>query len=414
MSTRPNPRPPASRRRRKRSPPPTEWRQVVAAIGLTLFALGSWAYASRGPAGSDALSGRGPTEAASEGERPSRHFTIVAAGDVLIHSPVSSRAAENAGGSGYDFDPMFEQVAPLIREADLAICHMETPISQDNSDVASYPIFNAPHEIADALAHAGFDLCSTASNHSYDKGSAGVKATLKALHGAGIRTEGTATGRGEAHRAEMMEVNQVRVAHLSFTYGLNGLQLPKGEGYLVDVAGVKKILRRAADAKSSGAEFVVLSMHWGQEFQTEPTPEQRSWARKLLRSDDVDLILGHHAHVPQAVGRVGDEFVIFGMGNLISNQRPGATATCCLPETQDGLLIGAEVRETTDGWRTSVFYRPTWVRPETFEVLPVARALGDRGLSPLAPALRESWRRTVATVNSMGARRAGVRPAEKP
>ena len=399
----------------------TPWGQSVAALALTLLAIGSWSYVARTPAEPHRLSeaeAGGILAGTAEGqpdEAPLRSFSLAAAGDILIHEPVAVRAAANAaGGAQYDFGPMFEHVAPLISEVDLGICHMETPISRDNSDVASYPIFNAPREIADALAGAGFDLCSTASNHSFDKGSVGVRATLDVLRDAGLRTEGTAGNPSEARRPELLEVNDVEVGHLSYTYGLNGFKLPSEEQYLVDMLEVPRILRDAERAKAKGAEFVVVSLHWGQEFQTAVTPDQLEGAKRLLRSKAIDLILGHHAHVPQAIKKVGKEFVIFGLGNFISNQRPGATATCCLPETQDGLLVRLDVEETDTGWRSSVTYGPTWVRPGTYEIVPVGVALDDPVFAAERDALSASWERTVTTVESMGARRAGVRPADAP
>jgi poly-gamma-glutamate synthesis protein (capsule biosynthesis protein) len=379
---------------------------------LTLLALGSWSMAARGP-------GTTSVSEVSEGggdpaDDPLRSFSIAASGDILLHEPVYARAAANSNGSGYDFEPMFDRVSPLIEDADLAVCHMETPVSSDNSDVSSFPIFNAPRQIARDLVDAGFDLCSTASNHSYDKGVAGVLTTIEVLERSGLRTEGTAANRREARTPELLDVNGVRLGHLSYTYGLNGFVLPKGQDYLVNVIDVRRILKEAARAKKLGAEFVVVSLHWGQEFQTEPNAQQLSVARKVLRSPDVDLILGHHTHVPQAIKKIRGEFVIFGMGNFISNQRPGATPTCCLPQTQDGLLVRVDVRETESGWKSGVTYWPTWVRPESYEILPVATTLGDPGFADIETSLRDSWDRTTATVASMGARKAGVRPGEIP
>ena len=429
MSNRPrgrHSRPPSRsirRRPARRSPPVhlTEWGHTVAALTLTLLVLSTWAFAAGGDGELDPSTlspevaerlGEVDGEPVDEVPAEPRSFSLSAAGDVLIHAPVATAAAANApAGQDYSFEPMFRHIAPLVAETDLGICHMETPVSADNSDISSYPTFNAPTEIASGLASAGFDLCSTASNHSYDRGADGVRTTLTVLRKAGLRTEGTAGNPSEAERPEIVEVNGVKVGHLSYTYGLNGLTLPAGEEYLVDMLDVKEILDDAARAKESGAEFVIVSLQWGQEFVTEVTPEQMRGARKLLRSENVDLIIGHHTHVPQAIKKFGKEFAIFGLGNMISNQRPDATASCCLPETQDGLLVRVDVDETEKGWRSSVSYWPTWVRPGTFEVLPVSAAIGDPTFADEQDALQESLERTTATVNSLGARRAGVTPA---
>lgn len=405
----------------------TDWGQSVVALTVTLLVLASWSVVARG---SDVHT---PRALADEGVRadeapvrpedapvrpkdaPPRAFSLAAAGDVLIHGPVATRAAANAtDGADHDFRPMFAQVAPLLEDADLAICHMETPISADNSDVSSYPTFNAPTEIAQALVDSGFDLCSTASNHAYDQGSLGIRMTLSVLRDVGLRAEGTAGNPDEAEQPELIDVNGVRVGHLSYTYGLNGFSLPPSLEYLVDLLKVKQVLSDAEHATEMGAEFVVLSLQWGQEFQTEVTPGQMGMARRLLRSPDIDLIVGHHVHVPQAIKEFDGEYAIFGLGNLISNQRPDATSECCPPETQDGLVVRVDVHEGADRWKTSVTYWPTWVRPTTFEVLPVALALDDPAYAGDRAALEESWRRTVATVDSLGAGKSGVVPAERP
>lgn len=168
---------------------------------------------------------------ASEPRFSPRSFTLAAAGDILVHRPLASQARVRGAETGteYDFAPMFDQVRPVFTATDLSICHLEVPLSADNTGLGGYPLFSAPHQLADAIAGAGFDACSTASNHSLDRGGAGVTATLDALDRAGVAHAGTARSADEARAPRLYEVEGVTVGHVSATYGLNGLILPPGE-----------------------------------------------------------------------------------------------------------------------------------------------------------------------------------------
>ncbi len=339
-----------------------------------------------------------------------RSFTLAASGDFLIHSAVYQAAAGYAGGDGYDFSPMLEPIKPIVTAADFAICHLEVPLSPDSTNLSSYPQFNSPAELADAIAGAGYDTCSVASNHTIDKGEAGVRNTLGVLDAAGLQHAGAARG-PEEDTPSLYDVNGVTVGHLSYTYGLNGLVVPAGKGYLVNVTGVEQILADAARAKSQGAEFVVVSMHWGNEYTVDPTSTQRQQAQTILASPDIDLILGHHAHVIQPIGQVDGEYVVYGMGNFLSNQRSGNTRV----GTEDGVLVQAKVWEQPDGSFSVSYidYTPTYVEEGTFRILPVAETLNDLSTSSaLAAALQTSWDRTQERINRLGT--PGVSPTSTP
>ena len=354
-------------------------------------------------AGTDSAS-----HSSSDSKPPLRHFTIAATGDLLSHSPVYERALLN-GGDHYDFSPMFRKVKPLLSRADLAICHLETPLSASDQDLSSYPVFNVPHELADAIKGAGYDYCSTASNHSYDQGPGGVRATLHALDEAGVRHNGTARSPREAHRPPVLEVNGVKVGLLSYTYGLNGFRLPAGQPWLVDLIDVRSILREARAVRARGAQFVIVSLHWGLEYQVIPTAEQVAVAKRVLASPAVDLIIGHHAHVVQPIDRIHRKYVVYGMGNFLSNQ----SIACCAEETRDGVMVDLEVQGRGDDLRVAkVTYVPTWVEIGPFTITPVARALRNPSLpAETHAALKESWRRTTHAIGLLGARKFGVRPS---
>lgn len=372
------------------SPPPTHSREG----------------ATRGEA-ADVTSSREDDGASSATKR----FTIVATGDILTHSTVYERARVN-GGNRYDFSPMFRKVRPLLSAAEIAICHLETPLSPDNQGLSSYPLFNVPHQLANALRRAGYDYCSTASNHSYDQGTQGVRATLTVLDKAGLRHNGTARRLSESERPVLLEANGIEVGLLSYTYGLNGLGLPRNESWLVDVIDTQSILREARSARRAGAEFVVVSLHWGLEYQTAPSSDQLTLSRQLLQTNAIDLILGHHAHVVQPIDRVGREYVVYGMGNFLSDQ----SIACCAEETRHGVVVKVEITAKGDDLRVErVTYTPTWVQQGNYVITPVAQALEN----PSTPAdsraaLRVSWKRTTTAIGSLGARKFGVRPDASP
>jgi len=309
-------------------------------------------------------------------EAPTRRsFTIAAAGDVMVHSSIARVAEQHAPGWGaYDFTPMFAPIEPWLSGADLAICQMEMTLSATNSDLSYYPRFMVPHELADAVAAAGYDACSTASNHSVDGGRAGLESTIELLEAAGVATTGTART-PEERFPNLYEVNGVTVGHLAYSYSTNGIPMP--DPWSVNVIDADAILADAGWAREHGAEFVILSIHWGNEYQVRPTAAQTSLAETLLASPDLDLILGHHVHVVQPIDRIGDKVVV----------------------QDDGRFVVAGVQ-----------YTPTWVDPLTKEILPVGQSLLD-GTGPTA-ALEQSWRRTLERVNLLGV--AGVTPTADP
>jgi poly-gamma-glutamate capsule biosynthesis protein CapA/YwtB (metallophosphatase superfamily) len=324
--------------------------------------------------------------------------TLVASGDVLPHGPVLRRAGEDGARSGqpYDFRPMLAELRPLVGGADLAVCHLEVPLSRDGRDIASWPSFNAPPQLAAALRWAGYDACSTASNHAMDRGAAGVAATLDVLDQAGLRHDGTARHAAEAAASTVVDVRGLRVGLLSYAYGLNGGPLPAGRPWLVNLIDPARILEDARAARAAGARFVIVLLHWGRENQAAPTPTQRELARRLLAAPEVDLILGHHVHVVQPIEQVGGKWVAYGMGNSLSNQTPA----CCAAGSQDGVLVQVTIARDGDQPRVrAVRYVPTWVEHPSFRVRPLPAALADRSLTPEArQALEASRDRTSRAV----------------
>ncbi|MGI9016004.1 MAG: CapA family protein [Euzebya sp.] len=284
-------------------------------------------------------------------DQPYRAFTLAATGDLLIHTPVRSRAA-TADGS-FDFAPQLAQAYDDVAAADLGLCHLEVPLDPDGP-YSSYPIFNAPAELAVGIAATGWDVCSTASNHSADKGFEGLVATLDALDGAGVGHRGTFRTQEDSVDPVLHTVQGVEVGLLSATYGLNGLPAPGGFEWSVLRIDSGVIADRAADLRAAGAEVVVVSLHWGNEYQHAPSSYQRTIAAQLMSSGQIDAIIGHHAHVIQPVEWIEDRPVVFGLGNFLSGQRP--------TERRDGAIVTLEFEESYDGWHVeAVHAQPTWV-----------------------------------------------------
>ncbi|HEY8534243.1 MAG TPA: CapA family protein [Micromonospora sp.] len=288
-------------------------------------------------------------------------LTVVAAGDLLIHPDVTDQAtadARAAGRDGQDFTKIIADVRPVVSEADLAICHLETPLAEPSGPFSGYPLFNVPPAVADAAAWAGFDTCSTASNHSLDMGVAGIRRTLDKLDQVGLRHAGTARSAEEAAQPTLLDVNGVRVAHLSYTLSFNGIPRPAGQEWVANLLDQDAILAEARRARERGAEIVILSAHWGTEYQHEPDETQQQLARALLASPDIDLIVGHHAHVVQPFEKIGDKWVAYGLGNLTTHNRSEPVRHSVIPGSPSrGVTPGGgsspTLRSSPPGWRTS-------------------------------------------------------------
>lgn len=329
----------------------------------------------------------GPASPAAAPERPVR-LTVAASGDLLIHTPVAQRALAHGGGRRYDFAPLFAPVRRWIADADLALCHVETPLVP--GPVQGYPVFRTPPDLARSIRRVGWDACSTASNHSLDAGQYGIESTLRALRRAGVKATGTARSARARRRTTMLRVKGIPVAFLSYTAVTNGQAVP--HPWSVNWATPGLVLRDARRARRRGARIVIVNFHWGTEFASAVNPQQRALARRLTRSPAIDAIVGQHAHVVQPIRRVRGKPVVFGEGNLISNQTSG----CCPAASQDGLiaLIDFVVRPGRRARARRIRYLPVWVRHPDMTVLPAAPGSA-------------SWNRTV----SVAGRRPGIRPA---
>ncbi|MDH4112871.1 MAG: CapA family protein [Actinomycetota bacterium] len=309
------------------------------------------------------------TDLPGEADGDPRRFTIAATGDILIHESLWERAAKLGVevGRAFDFRPMFHRVRGLLSEADVAICHLETPVTTDGT-LSSYPVFAAPHQIVDAIADAGYDSCSTASNHSLDQGAGGIDATLDALDRAGLAHAGTARSRAESRRITMLDVDGVEVAQLAYSFGFNGF-IPEHD-WQANRIQIGRILDDARRARAQGSRFTIVSLHWGVEPLSSPTAFQVRVADRLTRSRFVDAIVGHHAHVVQPIERLHGKVVAYGMGNFLSGMRPSEL----WPDgVDDGVIVVLDVELRGDAYRVrNVSTVPTSVAGGTWRIVPGA------------------------------------------
>jgi len=225
-----------------------------------------------------------------------RTITVVMNGDVLLHDGLWTTAeidATRTGRGDMDFRPLLADLRSLVSGADLAVCHLETPLAPRGGPYASYPVFSVPPAIVPALRWVGYDACTTASNHSIDQGFDGLTRTLDYLDAAGIEHAGTAATRRASRNPLVMDVNGVGVGIVSATYGTNGIPLPSDQPWSVPLIDIATIKRKAARARIEGADIVMVALHWGLEYLHDPTDEQVAVADQLTRSPDIDFVYGH-------------------------------------------------------------------------------------------------------------------------
>jgi Bacterial capsule synthesis protein PGA_cap len=303
-----------------------------------------------------------PSGASAARPAEGTRLTIAASGDLLVHQPVWSRALAYGRGRRYDFRPMFRAIKPVIARADLALCHLETPLSYGAP--RGYPSFRTPAALAPAIRATGWDVCSTASNHTLDGGQRSVDTTLHVLDRFGVRHAGSYRTRAGARRLTVLKAHGVRVAFLAYTALTNGQPLP--HPWTLNLARARQIVRDARRARRAGADAVIVNLHWGAEYHHVPTGAQRSLAAAITRSSAVTAVVGQHVHVVQPIRWIHGKPVVFGEGNLLSNQ----TAACCPASSQDGLIALLDLRAGRSGIRAvRVRYLPTYVRHPDFTVV---------------------------------------------
>lgn len=319
--------------------------EIVMCIGMLL--TGFVETAAEEAAGNTQMSVLAATEYLTENVVP--EVSLIMVGDMLMHTPVNESGVNEDGT--VNFDHLFTYTKDIIAGADIALVNQETILAGPELGISGYPRFNTYQELGDALVNAGFDVILHATNHSMDKGKAGVLKCLafweeKYPEIAVIGMQDTAE---EQEEIFVYEQYGMRIAILNYTYGTNGIPLPEDMPYAVNLLDKERIAADVAEAKEL-ADFVVLCPHWGTEYVLAESKAQRAWAEFFLDCG-VDLVIGTHPHVIEPVELFTDEegnemLVYYSLGNYVnatSSELPdsgirmlGAMATITLARNEDG------------------------------------------------------------------------------
>ncbi len=281
-------------------------------------------------------------------------INLIAAGDILMHN-TEIWSGEQADGT-YKFD-FFGPVQALISSGDYASADFEAALAGSQSGYTGYPLFNSPDEMAMTMRQAGFNLIVTANNHVLDRGIKGALRTLQVLRGAGLDTLGVYSSQTEADSFLIKNIRGVKVGYLAYTYGSNGIPLPKDYPYLVNLLDKQRVLGDIARIRPQ-VDFLVLVLHWGNEYQVEPTAEQKTLASDFLAAG-ADVILGSHPHVvgPMQVVQAGAgaKVIAYSLGNFIGDQHG--------VERNSGVILNIKVTKDFQRGKTflsEVSYIPTF------------------------------------------------------
>ena len=264
--------------------------------------------------------------------------TLMAVGDIMMHTSLI-RSGFNSKSNRYDYSACFEEVKPVFETADWVIGNLETRLAGEHTEVkvagnqikgyTGYPLFNAPERLAFDLKKAGFTFLTTANNHSYDRHVVGIINTNKVLDRAGILHTGTFISQADRDSIRILEKNGIRMAVFAYTYGLNGLKLPRGKDFLANLIDLRKIKDDLNRAKQMKVDLITCALHFGAENRRRPDSSQIALADTIIKLG-ADIILGSHPHVVQPFeiktvstenGSKRDAFVIYSLGNFLSSQR---------------------------------------------------------------------------------------------
>lgn len=271
--------------------------------------------------------------------KPSNKLSMVMVGDCLIHRFVYTDALNSDGT--YSFDKMFVEVSELIKNHDLAFYNQESIIGGKSLGLSAYPRFNSPEEIGDSMVSLGFNLVSLANNHTMDKGEKGVINSVDYWKTKpGVYYTGQALSEEDReNNIKIEEKNGIKYAFFAYTTVTNGLLPPSGKEYLTNIYSKEKA-KKDIDSVKDKVDLIIVSMHWGEEYTTNPNSNQKQVAEELSKMG-VNLIIGNHAHSIQPVEMINDTLVFYALGNFISAQDT--------PDKQTGALITLNINKDLNG-----------------------------------------------------------------
>ena len=273
-------------------------------------------------------------------------FSITALGDVLCHNTQYWDAEDKATGT-YDFSYVFENVKEYTSAGDVTIVNLETSFA--DAPYSNYPTFNSPASLATALKDIGIDIVTTAGNHCLDKGFKGLSETIDVLDENGLEHLGTYKTAEDQQKLFVKDLNGAKVAFIDYSYGTNGIPVPSGKEFCVNLIDKDAIKKEIEKAKEAEVDVIVACMHWGQEYHTTQVKEQEDLADFLFQNG-VDIIIGNHPHVIEPFetkevtmpdGTKKQCFVAYALGNFTADQRD--------KNTRDSIIINLKVTKKADG-----------------------------------------------------------------
>ena len=285
---------------------------------------------------------------AQEEIRPDVTFTLTAIGDIMCHNTQYWDAYQKETDT-YDFSYVFENVKDYIAAGDISIANIETSFAGKDRGYSNYPVFNSPDELARDVKATGLDIITTAGNHCLDMGYSGLSRTIDVLKNNGIEQLGTYKSQEERDTIFIKDVKGIKIAFIDYTYGTNGIPVPSGKEYCVNLIDKNLIKKDIESAKSQNVDMIVACMHWGDEYKTKANKEQEDLADFLFKNG-VNVIIGNHPHVLEQMekrtvtledGTTQDGFVIFACGNFICDQNA--------ENTRNSIILNLDITRHSDG-----------------------------------------------------------------
>lgn len=349
----------------------------IALICLLILTSCAEYTKNRNSLGAKAILEDEPVKESPEVQEPDpieKEITISAVGDILIHSRVYNDAKVE---EGYNFIPMLEQVKPYLNDTTITIANQETMIGGVELGLSTYPAFNSPQELGDALKEVGVDVVSIANNHTLDRGEKAIQSAIRHWEKIDMMYVGAHKDPSDQERIRIYETDEdIAVAFLSYTYGTNGIPIPDGKDFLVNLIDRESLIKDVAKAREK-ADAIVLSLHFGTEYERMPNEEQKDLVQ-FAADLGVDVVLGHHPHVLQPMewvrGVNGNKtFVIYSLGNFLSGQDEYFR--------QVGGIVKFTIQKTIKGDEETISihspkFMPTYVKSENdtnYKVIPMFR-----------------------------------------
>ena len=258
-------------------------------------------------------------------------INMLMVGDLLVHDRLYNAMKTS---DGYDFKPCLTYIKDIVKDYNIAYYNQETILGGTEIGLSSYPAFNSPYEVGDAMIDAGFNLVSLATNHTLDRGEKAITNSVNYWNKqANVLAVGSYLSSEDRDKIVIKENNNITYTMLNYTYGTNGIKVPSGKEYLVNIwpctgndpatdtkyQEYKTKVKEDIDRVRDKVDLLIVAMHWGVEYTHTPTKYQEDMAN-YLSSLGVDIIIGTHPHVVMPITYINDTLVIYSLGNFLSAQ----------------------------------------------------------------------------------------------